>query len=147
MMDMHELLGQFTRRTLRSGKMIIFVGNMFTMQTDYSFFLHVIRDAVSNLPEAQEKPCHGTPGFYAGKKLFARIQDDHNSLAVYTKRKNFWLEKDPGVYFTTDHFDGYDYVLVRLARTDPDELKQLLLEGWRERATKRAVAEHEKRGY
>lgn len=109
------------------------------MQADYPFFLHIIREAVSNLPEAQEKPCHDTPGFYAGKKIFARIQDDLASLAVYTKRKGELLAAHPDVYFTTPHFDGYDYVLVRLASIDPEELKGLLIEGWRERATKRAL--------
>lgn len=110
------------------------------MQNDYPFFLHVIRDLVAILPEANEKPCHGTPGFYAGKKLFARIQDDRESLSVYTKRKDYWLGKNPSVYFTTEHFNGYDYVLVRLPLVSPDELRELLLEGWKARATKRAVS-------
>ncbi|MDM8176073.1 hypothetical protein QT327_17240 [Olivibacter sp. 47] len=113
------------------------------MQTDYPFFLHVIRRAVSALPEVQERLCHGTPAFYAGNKIFARIQDDYESIAVYTKKKDFWLKKDPTIYFTTSHFDGYDYVLIALASADPDELNKVLLEGWFARATKRAVNEYE----
>ncbi len=123
--------------------LVIFVGNFCPMQSDYPFFLHVIREVVSCLPETHEKPCHGTPGFYAGKNLFARVQEDLESLAVYTKRKDYWLERDPKMYFTTPHFDGYDYVLVRLTLVNPNELKHLLLEGWRARATKRAVKEYE----
>ncbi|MBK1438468.1 hypothetical protein JHJ32_00585 [Parapedobacter sp. ISTM3] len=113
------------------------------LQVDYPFFLHVIREAVSHLPEANERLCHGTPGFYAGKKIFARVQEDLASLAVYTKRKDDLLASNPVVYFTTPHFDGYDYVLVRLARVDFNELAKLLLEGWRERAPKRAIREYE----
>ncbi len=114
------------------------------MAIDYPFFLHIIRDAVARLPEAQEKPCHGTPGFYAGKCIFARIQDDLQSIAIYTKRKEALLAANPAVYFTTPHFDGYDYISVRLARVDPGELTDLLVEGWQERATKRALKAYTK---
>jgi hypothetical protein len=37
---------------------------------------------------------------------------------------------DPGVYFTTPHFDGYPAVLVRLERIDAEELRELVEEAW-----------------
>ncbi|SEL53581.1 MmcQ/YjbR family DNA-binding protein [Parapedobacter koreensis] len=115
------------------------------MEADYSFFLHIIRSAVAELPECSEKPCHGTPGFYAGKKLFARLQEDGETLSVYTREKQQWMEKDPAVYFTNDHFRNYDYVLVKLPRVDPDELRILLVAGWKQRVGKKALNAYERR--
>src|SRR6201986_2983623 len=35
---------------------------------------------------------------------------------------------EPGVYFTTPHFDGYPAVLVRLAEIEPGDLEELITE-------------------
>jgi hypothetical protein len=51
--------------------------------------------------------------------------------------KEALLAADPGVYFTTPHFDGYAAVLVRLDRIDVDELHELVVEAWLARAPKR----------
>ena len=39
--------------------------------------------------------------------------------------KEALLADDPGVYFTTPHFDGYPAVLVRLGEISPEELEEL----------------------
>lgn len=46
------------------------------------------------------------------------------------------LNDDPGVYFTTPHFDGYPIVLVRLAAIGVDELTELVTEAWLSQAPK-----------
>ena len=51
--------------------------------------------------------------------------------------KEALLAEDPGVYFTTPHFDGYPAVLVQLERIAVAELEELLAEAWRARAPKR----------
>jgi hypothetical protein len=51
--------------------------------------------------------------------------------------KEALLADDPGVYFTTPHFDGYPAVLVQLDRVSPDELEELIVEAWLVRAPKR----------
>ncbi len=53
--------------------------------------------------------------------------------------KEVLLARDPSVYFTTPHFDGYPAVLVRLGKISVKELKDLIVEAWLARATKRAV--------
>ena len=61
--------------------------------------------------------------------------------------KEALLADDPGVYFTTPHFDGYPAVLVLLERIAVDELEELLAEAWLCRAPKRlAKAFLEQRG-
>jgi hypothetical protein len=53
--------------------------------------------------------------------------------------KEALLSADPGVFFTTPHFDGYPAVLVRLDRIGPGDLEELITEAWLARAPKRLV--------
>jgi hypothetical protein len=48
--------------------------------------------------------------------------------------KEALLARDPRVYFTTPHFDGYPAVLVQLAEISVKELKEVILEAWLARA-------------
>jgi hypothetical protein len=56
--------------------------------------------------------------------------------------KEALLADDPGVYFTTPHFDGYPAVLVRLEQISPDELAEVIVEAWLARAPKRVAKEY-----
>jgi hypothetical protein len=49
------------------------------------------------------------------------------------------IADDPGVFFTTPHFDGYPAVLVRLERIALDDLDEVVVEAWLARAPKRLV--------
>jgi hypothetical protein len=49
------------------------------------------------------------------------------------------LQGQPGAFFSTPHYDGYPYVLVRLETVDPEELAELIEDAWRIRAPKRLV--------
>jgi hypothetical protein len=50
------------------------------------------------------------------------------------------LQGQPDVFFTTPHYNGYPYVLVRLEAVDAVELGELIEEAWRAFAAKRVVA-------
>jgi hypothetical protein len=54
--------------------------------------------------------------------------------------KEALLASDPGVYFTTPHFNGYPAILVRLDRISDADLKELVVEAWLARAPKRLAA-------
>ena len=47
------------------------------------------------------------------------------------------LAGDPEVFFTTPHFDGYPAVLARLDRIAPEDLDEVIVEAWLNRAPKR----------
>jgi hypothetical protein len=51
--------------------------------------------------------------------------------------KEALLASEPDVFFTTPHFDGYPAVLVRLERIGVDDLEELIVEAWLDRAPKR----------
>jgi hypothetical protein len=50
--------------------------------------------------------------------------------------KEALLADDPGVFFTTPHFDGYPAVLVRLDRIGVEDLTEVIVEAWLCRAPK-----------
>ena len=63
-----------------------------------------------------------------GDILGARVADEGVKFAL--------IADDPGVYFTTPHFDGYPAVLVRLAEIGEAELSELITEAWLAQAPK-----------
>lgn len=63
-----------------------------------------------------------------GDILGARVADEGVKFAL--------IADEPGVYFTTPHFDGYPAVLVRLAEIGVPELEELLTEAWIAQAPK-----------
>ena len=64
-----------------------------------------------------------------GPVLGARVPDEGVKHAL--------IADDPGVFFTTPHFDGYPAVLVRLDEIGEADLTELLVEAWLARAPKR----------
>jgi hypothetical protein len=64
-------------------------------------------------------------------------------LVVWTGdelEKEALIELDSHTFFTTEHYNGYPAVLVRLPEIEVDRLEDLLTDAWRKRAPKRVVA-------
>ena len=56
--------------------------------------------------------------------------------------KEALLADDPGVFFTAPHFDGYPAVLVRLDEIGLDDLHEVIVEAWLNRAPKRLARDY-----
>ena len=54
--------------------------------------------------------------------------------------KEALIALDSGTFFTTEHYNGYPAVLVRLSRIPVERLEELLTDAWRKRAPKRVVS-------
>ena len=89
----------------------------------------------------------GTPALkVAGKGGLCRLRTDPDALVLRVidmGEREALLQGNADVFFSTPHYDGYPYVLVRLEKVDPVELAELLEEAWRLRAPKRLIAEYE----
>ena len=66
-----------------------------------------------------------------GPILGARVEHELAKQAL--------LADDPGVFFTTPHFDGFPAVLVQLDRISPEALEEVVTEAWLCRAPKKLV--------
>lgn len=96
-----------------------------------------------SLPETIERPSYGMPGFRVKDRLFARIREDGDSLAVWCVdegEKHALAAAEPDRFFTTPHYDGHPILCVRFDGVEVGELTELLTESWRLRAPARVRA-------
>jgi hypothetical protein len=100
------------------------------------------------LPEVEEGPCYGTPGFRVRGKVMLRLWEDGETLVVKCgdDERDRRLKADPDTYFVTDHYRDYPTVLVRLARVSLADLRALIEKAWRHNAPKRLIAERDREG-
>ena len=88
----------------------------------------------TGLPETQESTWYRTPALKVRGKAFCRLKEDGESLVVRVvdlEDKEALLQAEPERLYTTPHYDGYPYVLVRLALIDEASLRELLEDAWR----------------
>jgi len=94
------------------------------------------------LPGVEVGTSYGTPALRVRGKGMCRLRTNPDALVLRVSdlgEREALLQGQPGVFFTTPHYDGYPYVLVRLDAIDPVELGELLEEAWRVFAAKRVV--------
>jgi hypothetical protein len=68
-----------------------------------------------------------------GDIIGVRVSDEGVKFAL--------IADEPGVYFTTPHFDGYPAVLVRLEEIAVRDLAEVITEAWLTQAPKKLVQE------
>ena len=119
-----------------------------------------VRRLALSLPETSEALSRGTPTWRVKDKFFVWERPlrraDYEALGdaapdgpILGARvpdigvKDALLADDPGVYFTTPHFDGYPAILVRLPGIDVGMLETIVGNAWRLRAPKALLAKAE----
>ena len=117
-----------------------------------------VRRLALALPETSERPSWGNASWRVRNRLFVwerplrpadllALGDAAPSGAILGARvehlgaKEALLAEDPAVYFTTQHFEGYAAVLVRLEQIAVDELGELIVDAWLCQAPKRLARE------
>ena len=118
-----------------------------------------VRRIALALPETSERTSHGNASWRVRDKLFVwerplrradllALGDAAPAGPILGARveqvgaKEALLADDPGVYFTTPHFDGYPAILVRLDEIGIDELEEVIVEAWLVQAPKRLAKEY-----
>jgi hypothetical protein len=102
----------------------------------------MVRQLALALPRVEEATSYGTHSFKVGGKLLARFHQDGESLAVKVEyaAREVLMGVNPETFYITDHYRCWPWMLVRISRVDPDELRALLEDAWRRSAPKRVVA-------
>jgi hypothetical protein len=104
------------------------------------------------LPGVEAGTWWGTPGLLvraegqAKGKGFCRMRTDPDALVIRVADlddREALLQGDPGVYFTTPHYESSPHVLVRLDAINRDELSGLIEDAWRLTAPTGLIADHE----
>ena len=100
----------------------------------------------TRFPEVEEGTCFGTPALRVRGKFMCRLRTDPDALVVRVidlADAQALLLGQPDVFFSTPHYDGSPYVLVRLDVVGEDELAELLEDAWRLRVPKRVIAAYD----
>src|SRR5258708_24083902 len=94
--------------------------------------LETVRKIGLALPGVEEGTAYGSPALEVRGKLLACMavhrSAEPGSLVIrvdFDDRAEL-LAADPDVYYVTDHYVGYNAVLVRLSRVNRDVLRDLL---------------------
>src|ERR1700736_2809500 len=92
----------------------------------------IVRKIGLALPGVEESTAYGSPALKVHGKLLACVpahrSAEPGSLVIrvdFDDRAEL-LAGDPDVYYVTDHYVGYNAVLVRLSRVHRDVLRDLL---------------------
>lgn len=100
-----------------------------------------VRRLALALPGVTEGTTHRTTAFRVNGKLLARFHQDSDSVVVRVEfaAREVLMGINPVTFYVTDNYRCWPYVMVRLSSVDTSELRNLLEEAWRSRASKRAV--------
>ena len=78
---------------------------------------------------ASEGPYFGKPAVFVAEKFLTRVhtKEDAMVLAVGSmEMRDVMLEAEPKLFYITDHYKKFPYLLARLSKLDKATLKELL---------------------
>jgi hypothetical protein len=104
-----------------------------------------LRQVVRSLPEAEERETWGHPTFRVRDRMFAAMSDDGQQASVKsTKQEQAALVATAPETFGIPAYVGrHGWVSIQLATVDPTELRELLVEAWRQTAPRRLVTAYD----
>lgn len=70
------------------------------------------------------------------------MKEDGGTLVVYTPDRDEWTVRDNSIFFITDHYRNYPFVLVNLAKVKKQDLILILTRAWRSRAGKKLLQQN-----
>jgi len=83
------------------------------------------------LPELVRSVTHGTPSLKVKNGFIGRLKDaDTFAIFCPLEEKLLLLESVPAIYFETDHYKGWPYVLIRLNAVSDEELAHRIKRAW-----------------
>ena len=88
-----------------------------------------VREIALRLPGVEDGSSYGVPALkVGGKHLIVRWREDLNAIVVKTTfdDREGLIAEEPHVYFITDHYLNYEWVLVNLATVTRDALEAMI---------------------
>jgi hypothetical protein len=79
-------------------------------------------------PGVEQSTSYNTPAIKLKSKLLVRLRDDNASIVIRVDPddRDKLLRDRPEVFFLTDHYINYPYILAHLNTLLPDELVEVL---------------------
>ncbi|HXU36048.1 MAG TPA: MmcQ/YjbR family DNA-binding protein [Blastocatellia bacterium] len=116
-------------------------------KTEGGVTFDTVRQLALALPRVEEGTSYGTPAFRVSGKILARFHQDGESLVLKVEfvAREVLTATQPDMFYVTDHYRCWPFMLVRLKNVELNLLRGLIEEAWRGLASKRAIAEYEAR--
>ncbi len=98
------------------------------------------------LPKVALSTSYGTPALKVAGKLIARLRTEAEGgllLVCRLDEKQALLSGGSPAFYTTPHYDGYSYIIVDLDLVDRDELREMIVAAWRDKATPTARKQYD----
>jgi hypothetical protein len=98
-----------------------------------------VRAFAFKLPGVTDGTSYGYPCLKAHGKFLARVKEDGDTLVcpgVSFDERELLIEAEPEIFYVTDHYKNYPYVLIRLSRVEAGAVEGLLERRWRATAPK-----------
>ena len=104
-----------------------------------------LRQVMRSLPEAEERETWGHPTFRVRDKMFATMSDDGRQATVKaTKEEQAALvAAAPETFGIPAYVGRHGWVSIQLATVDQAELRELVVEAWRQTAPRRLVTAYD----
>ncbi len=78
---------------------------------------------------ASEGPYFGKPAVFVAEKFLTRVHTKEEAMVLAIgsmEMRDMMLEAEPKLFYITDHYKKFPYLLARLSKLDKPTLKQLL---------------------
>ena len=114
------------------------------MRGEFAVTFDDVRKIALAWPEVEDGTSYGTRALRVRKKLLVRLREDGDSLVmpgVPIDEREMLVESQPKVFYFTDHYKDYPFVLIRLSRVKRPIVEPLLRRQWRTLASRAAVRE------
>ena len=78
---------------------------------------------------ATEGPYFGKPAVFVAEKFLTRVHTKEDAMVLHIgsmEMRDVMLEAEPKLFYITDHYKSFPYLLARLSKLDKTTLKDLL---------------------
>ncbi|MCJ2181585.1 phosphoribosylglycinamide formyltransferase [Novosphingobium sp. 1949] len=123
------------------------LARLVTQERDPDWLLARVHELAMALPEVEERPSHGSPGWRVGGKYFAHFNDQHHGtahIALLVRTDGLdeidgLVDMDPDTYFKPAYYGASGWVGMILNRegVDWNGVREWLERSWRSTAPKR----------
>jgi hypothetical protein len=101
-----------------------------------------LRGWLAELPGFEERETWGQPTFRVRGRMFGTADEESRAATFKAtpEEQAALLEQDPRTFTYARYVGKHGWVRVDLARVDPGQLHEIVVEAWRRTAPKRVVA-------
>jgi hypothetical protein len=81
------------------------------------------------IPGTTEGPYFGKPAIFASEKFLTRVHHKEEAVVLAIgsmEMRDMMLEAEPKLFYITDHYKNFPYLLARLSKLDKKTLQDLL---------------------